>query len=47
MSHEDLLIVKGLIIASALVGYKVAILKGFKNFVDKDKDKKEKNNETK
>jgi hypothetical protein len=45
MSHEDLLIVKGLIIVSALVGYKIAILKGFKGFVDKDK--KEKNDETK
>ena len=45
MSHENLLIVKGLIIVSALVSYKVAILKGFKNFANKDK--KEENNETK
>lgn len=37
MSYEKLLIIKGLIIISALVCYKVVILKGFKNFVNKDK----------
>lgn len=40
MSHENLLIVKGLIIISALVSYKVAILRGFKSFANKDKKEK-------
>lgn len=37
MSYEKLLIIKGLIIISALIGYKVVMLKGFKNFANKDK----------
>lgn len=40
MSHDKLLIIKGLIICSALISYKVALYKAFKDKFKKDKEEK-------
>ena len=42
MSHEKLLLVKGLLIGTALVGYKVALHKAFRDAMRKEKDNKNK-----